>query len=758
MGSFILIIPWTYIGIQQNGILTVPIVENIIELSITFATYAIICYAILLSLSVYAFYTLMRKLIRNLENFDWDAIKRFYSLDLVLFLIIIMEYFFLQLILPVRGFDAMHYYFPEAEVFYLSDQISDINYLSFSPVVKAPLNVLFFTFSLYISQSQSYQIYPLLFLIGSSLLAYDLSMELWGEKAKARLAMLVFLVTPVVYWTMSYWAFYQELFVGYFVGAAFYFAWRGINRNKGHSPSFIFPAILSMALALLSKINAWIMFIVLILAIPTQRWGKILQLLLLGGLTSFLIARSITNIFIGTGIVIFLFSAYVAYLILKRPLPEKTPSLASTLAFITGSVILGGFWLINRMSKSESFIDELNNLYFMILNSISWEFNGSSIFEFDLILERMQAVNFWSASFFFFLGIAFCLPWITPKIIAMIKGMEINHISIWISVFFMVWMTYYFQGSVRYLSPIFIPLAVLIVHGFDSLLNIFKIPKESIIPRAVLLCFGVMNFYFLIPLNLAKIGDNTQELVGNAYNRSAFAYYSHPEIALLQALLFTLLWIVLLTFISDNPSKLKTYTSNLLYQFKIALNTNNLQRIKTSLVVILLIIVILVPIAVQGYTLMSTSGDIEEFQGIMEYEYNEDYRAVIDQIKKNIRITGGIITVRMPGVQIHTLHPTLDFYYQHELLGDRFYQSSNITYLVELLKNPLENLFPQGIIEATSLDFTFELIVVPNISNIYYNIYNENIWSRSSFFQSLSNEIYFDLIYENSRYQLYRIK
>ena len=757
IGSFFLIVPWTFIGIQPDGILRFTIIEEILVFSIPFASYIIACYGIFLLLALYASFHLLRLFIQKLETLNGDIILKPLTFDIILIVLLIGEYFVLQLFLPLRGFDALYYYFPEAEVFYLADHITDINYLSFSPVVKAPFNVMLFTFSLYISNQNTYQMYPLLFLIGSSLLVYDLSMELWGEKIKARLAMLVFLVTPVVFWTMTFWAYYQDLYVGYFFGAAFYFVWKGMNRSKKYSRGFTILSIMSMALALLSKISAWTLFIVLVLALPAKRTGRVLQLLILMILTSFLIARSITNIFIGTGIIILLFATFIGYLIVKRPIPEKNPSFTSLIAFFIGSIILGGFWMFDRVNKSSEFLNELISLYFTVLDSIAWEFNGSPTFTLDAKLESMQAVNFWSASFFFFMGIAFCLPWIVPKVLALIRGTEIATISIWVLAFFMIWMTYYFQGSIRYLSPIFIPFAILIVHGFQTLIEHFNISLEAKLPRIGLLLFGCINFYYLIPLDFTILDENSQELVGLTYNRSAFSYYSEPEIAIIQALFFAIVWIGLIIITSDKLIKLPLGTMNFSQDWKKALSSNNIRRIRTGLTSVFLITVVLTPIVVQGYVWLQSSGDLETFQGIMEYEYNEDYKAIIEQINQFGSITGAIITVRMPGLQFFTHHPVLDFYYQGNLLGNQFYSSQNISHLVEVLKHPMWNLLSPKYNQSSSFELSFEFIVVPNTRNIYFDLYRENIWSKSYFFKSLNNKTYFELLEENDRYQLFKI-
>ncbi len=370
----------------------------------------------------------------------------------------------------------------------------------------------------------------------------------------------------------------------------------------------------------------------------------------------------------------------------------------------------------------------------------------------------MHGVNFWSASLFFFIGTAFCLPWIVPKVLALIRGIEISTINIWVLLYFIIWVTYYFQGSIRYLSPIYVPFAILIVHGFYSLLEFFDIPLKAKLHRTVLLFFGCTNFYYLIPIDLAVLKEESQELIGVAYNKSAFFYYSHPEIIIIQAVIFSLTWMGFLILTSNNPIKSKITAIISLQGKKELFSTKNIHRLKIGLTSTFFLIVLMVPIVVQGYVWIQSSGNPETFQETIEYEYNEDYKAIVDHINQMGSITGAIITIRTPGLSFFTQHPVLDFYYQGNLLGEQIYSSHNLTYLIEVLKHPSVYLFPPEPDQSLSFKLSFEFIVVPNTGNIYFDIYIENIWSEVYFFRSLGNTTYFELLLKNDRYQLFRIK
>ncbi|MFX1283445.1 MAG: hypothetical protein ACFFB5_07310 [Promethearchaeota archaeon] len=745
VGTFILIVPWILIGIQPDGVFSFVIIERLVVISLFFENYIYLCYGILMTLSLYVVYHLMRSFILNLENFNLISIKKTITWEILLFLLLIFEYFSLQFILPLRGLDALNYYLPEAEIFYFANKITDINYLSYTQIEKAPLNTLLFTFSYYVSNERAYQMFPLLFLIGSSFLGYDLSMEVWGEKIKGQLVMLVFLVLPVVYWTMSYWAFYQDLYICYFFGVSFYFIWKGINQQTEYTKLYTFIGSLSMVLSLLSQINAWALYLIIILVLPTQKRGKIIQIMLLIILSVFLMARAITHVFIGLGLIILCFAGLIAYHIIKRPYREHETSVSSLIVFFIGSMILGSVWIIDRITKSGDFLNNLYDSYFRVFDSLIWEFNGFQIFSLDLSLEKMHIVNFWSASLYIFLGIGVCLPWILLKVIGLIQTKETTTFSIWVIFYYMIWITYYLQEPIGFLSPIYVPLAILIVQGFYTLINHFKIPTDSKLPRISLLFFGCINFYYYIPFLVSYIFDSvlnveiSQDITEMTYNQLAFFYYSHTELAFVQVLIFAMIWVALIGFV---------------FKFLVTPTRNfeTFSKIRSGLTVIIFSIVLILPITLQSYVWLQSNGDIETFQSTLVDEYDHYYQAIVTKSLQDKDFQGAFLTVKTTGLQYFTLHPVLDFYYQSDLLGNQFYSSKNLSYLVYILKHPDEHL-------PSPFDFEvpFQRIVIPYHQNKNFEAFQEDIWSKSYFFRSLTNKTYFSLIYQNEKYQMYEI-
>ena len=77
VGLFILIIPWTFIGIQSDGELNIFNIEKFVSLSISFENYAFLCNGMLLVFVFYAIYQLMNFFVHNLEQVIIDVLAHY---------------------------------------------------------------------------------------------------------------------------------------------------------------------------------------------------------------------------------------------------------------------------------------------------------------------------------------------------------------------------------------------------------------------------------------------------------------------------------------------------------------------------------------------------------------------------------------------------------------------------------------------------------------------------------------------------------
>ncbi len=761
LGSFSLIFPLTLIGIQPNGVLTISFFGSSFDL-IDFKSWCLIYFLLGLIISIIIGYYMLRRILANLEHlqFELGTFKdyRFFLLGFLLF-----DYIILETILPLRGFDAFYYYFPEAEVFYQSGRITEVNYLSFLPVVKSPLNVLLYVYCYYVTNQLAIQIIPFLFLIGLVMLVYDFSLELFDNQSLALIAAIFMMTLPFTYWLMNLWAFYQDLYLSYFFSVACYFSLKWYKTpSKKISGLFMGIGIIS---AILTKITAWVLPLILILWLPTGKKGKILRLLIIPVLGAFLCIQAATRIYFGVALTIMITFGAVCYFIVKEKSVDYPTWSFIRILLIGIAMVIGSFWLNNRMSLSKSVWEEIYNLYFQLGQAIKWSYPEQ--FQNPLLrtLENVHGINFISAIGILFLGSVFVLPWFILKVFSLKDFRPITAPLIWILIFFGIWSTYYLDSSIRYLAPIIIPMILCISWGFYQLTN--KIDSKTIRDFAAILfaLLGCLSFYYLIPLESLSITEETQETVGFNYNKAALDYYSNPVILMILAIGISVIILIFLR---------KDLVARLLNLLDTKINKNGISMFLQNLVQalnsfrcgnyvpraskILLLGAIIIPLAVQGYLLIYVQGDLAEFHAIHEYEYRPEYQELVTVIQQQNQPLAAILTVRTPGIQFFTKQPAIDIYYQRDLFqGDLFFTSTNLTDLIEVLRNPIPHIIETD--HNFNLNVSLKFIVVPSIQNLYYDLFITQIKTKSVLFQSLDNSSSFTLITipGNSDFLLYEV-
>lgn len=761
LGSLSLIIPLAWIGIQPGGILAIFIGNNTIEL-IDFWSWCLLYFLLGLIIVIIAGYFIIRILLRDLEHFQLEF-TTFKDYRFILLGLLLLDYFVLELILPLRGFDALYYYFPEAEVFAQAERITEINYLSFLPVVKSPLNVLLYVYSYYVTGELAIQLIPFLFLLGLVILVYDFSMELFDNKSIAMIAAIFILVLPFTYWLMNYWAFYQDLYLCYFFSVTCYFS---LKLHKSPSNK-IFAVLMCMGMigALLTKITAWVLPIILLIWLPTGSKEKIIRVAIILILGLFLCVQAATRIFIGVTLPIIVSLGVMVYIIRKEKVSQYHSRTLIQLIPIGAAIAIGSFWLTNRMSLSKSVWNGLYELYFQFSQLIQWFYPLQSLDPLLHTLESVHRINFFSATGILLVGTAFVLPWLILKIFALRVFGPITAPLIWILSFFCIWCTYYLDGSMRYLAPIIIPFILCISWGFYQLtLTINNKAKQEFM--GVLFAFlGCFNIYYLIPLESLTVTNQTQEVIGLSYNQAALNYYSlFPFPFLLIRILLTLCFSFLVFFYINK--ELTTYYLNVLMK---KINLAGISKLYHYLIPpftrrtnirwvskLLVCGIIIIPLVVQSYLLLNVEGDLARFHSIHEYEYRTEYQEIVTIIQQQNQPFAAILTVRTPGLQFFTRQPVIDIYYQRQIFpSDPFFQSTNLTEIIEVLRNPLNHTLTTDF--EYDLDVSIRFIVVPSSNNIYYNNYLEQIKSTSHLFQSLENETYFNLLFGNSDFRLFEV-
>ncbi|MFW9856980.1 MAG: hypothetical protein ACFFFG_18160, partial [Candidatus Thorarchaeota archaeon] len=709
IGSFLLIVPLTWVGIQPNGVWTVTVGSQSLDL-VNFSGWNLLYFFTGLIICLIGGYFALRRILGSFEEFHIDFAELInYRTVLIGFLI--LDYLFLSIVLPLRGFDTLYYYLPETEVFHQTNRITEANYLSFLPVVKSPMNVLIFVYGYYITNDLAIYLIPFLFFLGLVFLVYDFSLELFDNRLLAQTSVIFLLTLPLLYWFMDFWAFYQDLFLCYFVSVTCYFSYKWF-KSPSNQINGIFVGM-GLILSILTKITAWILPIILVCWLPSGSKGKVIRIGLILGLGLFTYLQVATRIYIGAILPIALAIIAVIYLIGI----EQNPG-TSTRGFLRqipvfGGMLIGSFWILDRISLSDAVWEEISRTYFEVVHVIKWVYPSQPQDPLLHTLEVVHRINFFSAAGILFLGSAFVLPWIVLKFYSLRELKPITPLLIWILLFFIVWVTYYLTGSIRYLAPIIVPMVLWVAWGFHQLVKIVNHRISSDFLLILFASFGTFSFYYLIPLDSLTISDQTQESIGLAYNQAALSYYSHPEVLLILGLLLIVVFMGLTREYTVTRLKWPRYSVYF-------------QRIRNGLLSAVLIVIILTPIAVQGYLLVYTNGNLREFHSIVEYEYRPEYQDLVKVIQQQNQPIAGIMTVRTPGFQFFVGQPTLDIYYQRSLFaGNPFFTLTNLTEIIDILQNPLDYIIETDFSFNISVSFNF--IVVPSMANLYYEIYLSEI-------------------------------
>ncbi|MHA1450764.1 MAG: hypothetical protein ACTSP4_15255, partial [Candidatus Hodarchaeales archaeon] len=116
----------------------------------------------------------------------------------------------LQVILPLRGYDATWMYFTSAYVMYVTDSIPLVNYLIMQPMFKEPVLLMMYTVGIYLTSDFSLIFLPVVFTFGNAALVYLLA-KMFTENRRMQLyAVVIYLVMPLTKWMVEYWAYYQD--------------------------------------------------------------------------------------------------------------------------------------------------------------------------------------------------------------------------------------------------------------------------------------------------------------------------------------------------------------------------------------------------------------------------------------------------------------------------------------------------------------------------------------------------------------------
>ena len=641
-------------------------------------------------------------------------------------ILLLAGFVFINLIYPERGWDALHFYFPNGLYFYLTDDIPrDFNVFSFYPTHKPPVSALLLTYNFYINPGFFGQLVPILYIVGLSFLIFRMGEEINLPYRYRLVSIITLLLTPAVYMTILEFAYYQELPVSFYYssGLVYYYLFTKSKRRY-----HLLISSLGFGLAILSKISGFSFLIILILTFNLKlkmndKYFRPAFLLLLG---VFIVRKAIIEIYIGTGIFISILIVLTFIQIFHQNrldlnqlvLLQNRQVLGFLLPLLT-LLLIGGTW-VYHMSQVPGVIDELANLYlFTEKQGIRWSF-GSKTNPLETYTENAQGVSFLVSIFSIFVGSQFSLFLLIPKLLGIRRAYyDYPEINLWLGSFLILWLTFFSTVSIRYLSIIWIPLTLLTVIGFKEIIDYFNLQE---IERPLLLLGAGINLLFYYPLI-------PFEFLSESFHNRIFDYHSSILRLMIYVSVFSLFsWIML--------RQLQKYVINHQGEF------NNNKRLKTITILIGLILII-APISFQFVQLASVGFDIDEFQSDWAYDNRATVREVSDYlINQQMPLDAITIVVNFPGLSYFIKRPVIDL-----LFAIRFLDEDQQT---ELTNENLTEVYQDFV--SRNVNYIVELLE----GHVYYDVYIARFQSRYPFLV-LNNSTYTQLVFSNSEFGLWEL-
>ena len=721
----------------------------------------------IVSLSFIIYYILrnFHNLFKLINYYDIEDSSAYTFVALV-FAIAAFTYLFHAWILPLRGYDALNLYFPDAILFNLTKEIPLFNPFNFFPVVKEPLNSLLYSYSLSLVNQISVDLVILLIILLWAGLTYYLTLLFFpSNRNLAFLSFLMFLFFPLNFWFLDQWFYYQDIFLGFFFTCTIYFTLKSFDSSNSKSQILFYAVLsgLSFSLSLISKSSGWILvFIIIALFLFYSSHQIILKSYYI------ILFSSLTVIgFSKFSFILIPFFIIILLLIIYHSTPDKfiinsfKSNRIATILIIGIGVVLGGYWFYYMFYKfitllGPSYTRLLVSNFFASSNSSATKFSTTSIY---FTFENSYNVNFFSMALLLLIGNLFAIFYALPKVLSLLKRSNVSVLVIWVLIFFSFWVVLD-SSSIRYLTPVITPSLILTVQGFlvikskltflyhSKFLSLTDV-KEEIVAKfssiwiLIILSLGLCSLYLPIPLNtLLSLNRNG---IARAYLLSAYIYYSNWFILVLIFIIFPI--VVYFIFLKFNLK---------LYHFRKLSSFFNPKVKAISFSVFILFLFIFPNIPLFG-TFYSSNFNVYQTQQTYDYDYRPDVQELINVLYSTNDPTAGVMVYDTPGIPVWIGNPTYDIYSAKYILNPLF-SSNNITEGLQILLNPYSYLasvinytLPKGF-ALPSIDY----IVIPNVNNLYYNSFMNSFRTENYFFALVQNPNYFQLYYENSDFLVYK--
>ncbi|MCY3413617.1 MAG: hypothetical protein INQ03_18385 [Candidatus Heimdallarchaeota archaeon] len=619
-------------------------------------------------------------------------------------------YLLYQIIYYERGWDALQFYFPNALYIYLYDSIpTGVNPFSFFPTFKPPLNVMYITYSMFVTKGYPYHsganLHPWVLLMGTLLVVIQLTQQLTGSRYLSFFAGYMFLISPFTYYLMYEYAYYQDIPVMFFMIASIYFL------SKDTPSYFAFIASISASLAILSKISGYTILYLVFMSFIVIRGHKVysfLKYLIFLAITAFLAYNAAFDLYVGYSVIVILLGAYVLYLLLQND--QQQIKIQNIILFGLLPILFGIFWFW-FMNKQPQITDFLTREY------ISTE-HSSIITQFELItdpyavyIENGMSVSFTASILYILTGGMMGLFYSIPKLFVLFRRLDMQNnrllcsLKIYLFSFLMLWFTYYGRTSGRYLSPIHPVLIVFTAIGFHALLKHFNQSNEKLILYFFFASTGGLFYFPFIPLENLVYDVNTR----------FYLYHKNQLILFLYLIVF---WIILIQFIKKSYSMQKS----------------NYRKFSKVFIIFVFLAFASPQISMYIYSGFST----EEFNSQMNFSHRPAFEELIEWIDGiSLELEDVIISVNTPGLGYYTTR-------------------SNIDLMVIGLSGEFDEIYNYNDTEILDFvyDYNISIIIHLNEQHFYYNTFQENYVSRNIMQIALNTE-FFALYNYNEEFVLY---
>lgn len=631
--------------------------------------------------------------------------------------VFLLEYLFLLYLFPLRGFDAVERYFPDAFYYYQEDAIPTINALNVSPTFKPPAHTLLFTYVLYVSGRDAYHLIPFLTLLALVVVAYKFGEVFLGSSRRGWFSALLLLALPLTRELATVWAYYQDLYVAFYFAAGIYFFLLAFHhQNTGYSVISGF----AVGLAILAKMSGWTLPFVLLLMAPVGKKGRIMKAIMLIIVASWLAMKAAAGIFVGVSVAIAL--VMFLLLLLIHVIPSDNASITRTaLPLITG-VFIGCWWMLRMIFVLPGSYDIFIHFYFQIQGSPRWEYPVHASQESILTLERLHSVSFLGTCLILLVSFWFATGWIVPKVLALLEARKSASFSVWCFTFLMIWFAYWFTGSIRYLSVVVVPVVLLTVIGIDSLherLLKGKIPLLGL--EATALALATFQIHHKILWHSWR----------GFSDRSKYVSYPFDVLLVFCGVFLAILAIFVIICSREGRS---------VGQFRLEKPRYDGLSLVSLAIAFLVLIAVTAPVEKEIGDLQGAGWDTQRLARQKVYEYRPTYQELVDAIIEEDLPDASIIGANVFGLEFFTQQPVIDLFWGGAPLVSTLFQKENVTEGINLLKR-----------------YSTRLIVSLKQSNPFYERFQAEIASQTYLFDVIRNNRYFHNVFSNEEFALYRL-